>query len=197
MSPEERAQAKADKAQAAAEKKEAAEQRPLSIAESYVKHAEGVQMYADQQDRADRTLSRLPAHMPMQVADGKIHKYVFDSTHIDGASKAKGFEALGHPIRPGGTECPLSQKMYEHGEALKRNIIAGTEGRTAEMTLQEPEKLAEGGVKFKVTAPLTGVGAKADKQTGLDTIWIDKRVGEESSRGVLELATLIPQGKKK
>ena len=159
--PEERAQEKAEKMQAKFAKQEAASQRPLTEAQLVAAQKEAAHAEEAIKDLADRTMARLSSHMPMTVADEKIYKYVFDATHKDGAGKAVGFKALGHPIRPGGTEYPLTRKMYVHGEALKRQVIAGASTHGAEMTVQDAEKLAELGVKFKVTAPLTAVGAKA------------------------------------
>ncbi len=173
LSPEQHAQAKADRAQAAAEKKESASQKPLNGEQSAAAHAEGTRMYADVQDRTDRTLESLPKHMPMVVADEKIHKYAFNSTHKDAASKAGGFEAL------------------------KKQIIASASNRTAEVEDRPGDEIAKRGVKFGVVSPLNGIGAKSDKEILLQTVWIDKRKDTESSNGVLELVTLIPKGDKK
>lgn len=154
-------------------------------------------MYANVQEHAERTLANLPTHMPVVIADEKTHKYAFTLIHKDAASKAGGFEALGHPVRPGGTEYPLTKEMYDHGEAFKRQIIASASNRTAEVEDRPPVEIAKRGVKFAVMSPLSGLESKMGKEVPLQTVWIDKRKGEESSNGVLELVTLIPKGDKK
>ena len=201
QSAEELAASRAARKEASKVRKEAksaeTKDKPLSTERSWAAHADAVIAEEGRKDLAERTLSRLPGHMPRKIADGKIYKYVYDATHKDGASKAAALEALGHKIQPGDFDPPIPEDVRRNGEGLKKQIIKSTATSTAVLREQEAHLVAKQGVKFTTTAPIPGIGVKSGKSSDLLTAWIDKRQQDGEGSGVLELATLIPQGDKK
>lgn len=176
--------------------KAAINEKPLNEVKSWAAHAKHVQEEEDHKDTAEKTLENLPNKNQVEIADGKIYKYVYNSTGLDSAGKAKAFGQLGHEIAPGGFDSPLLPHIKNQGEHLKNQIMSGVQNKTAVMRNVSKEQIEQNGVYFNVRMPIQGINDKKDKKMDLDTGWIDKRQPDGSTRGVYEATTIIPRGEK-
>lgn len=191
---EARKAAQAARKQAAKEKEK--EKKPFTAKDLHNFQVEAHGDVAKKVDKDDRHLERFPSHKPLAITDRKIHKYLFDTTHKEGPAKANAFEALGHPVGPGGTPYPMTKDMFEHGERLKSQINDAVKNRPAFINREEEVKVREYGQKFTVATEIGGIGRKKGKSTKIETVWIDSRQPDESGNYNINLTTLIAKGKK-